>query len=272
MATDLASNSTIDHETPIEHMQGEPPSKRLRSEMGDSSPVSKPPTSEYGMMLGKLWDPEFSDVTVYVGSSRREYKLHRTIICAESEFLRRTCKSAKPAGGSHRVELRNISPATFDIILKWVYGCGYTVPEDYETSKFLDAYTAADYLSINSLKAEIMHQITSAIQVDVTKNRAVQDCTIQSPIHLMWRFAQVSSSKDFDTLQKPIQKFLALRGVNTEWVKGMASSVQENHNLFSGLIIDTLQKMIFSNFCQCCRLGLTYEPQKNCRGCDQKLC
>ncbi|RVD83539.1 uncharacterized protein DFL_007925 [Arthrobotrys flagrans] len=238
----------VDQETLSEHIHGEPPSKRLGSEMqGETSPA---PTSEYGLMLGKLWDPEFSDVTIYVGPSRREYKLHRTIICAESEYLRKACKSVKPGGSPHRVELRNIKSATFDIILKWIYSCGYNVPGDYEPSKFLDTYTTADYLSIHSLKEEIMHQITSIIQVDVMKNKATQDCTIPNPIHLMRRFAQVSSSKDFDVLQKPVQQFLALRGVNTEWVKGMAASAKNNHNLFNGLIIDTLQKVVFANFCQ----------------------
>ncbi|KAF3201818.1 hypothetical protein TWF192_005984 [Orbilia oligospora] len=259
----------IDQETPSEHIIVEPPSKRLKSEMqGETSPAPTP--SEYGLLLGKLWDPEFSDVTVYVGAGRQEYKLHRTIICAESEYLRKACKAMKPGGSPHRVELRNIKPAAFDVILKWIYGCGYNVPEDYEPSKFLDTYTAADHLCIHSLKEEIMHQITTTIQMDVVKNKATHDCTIQNPIHLMWRFAQVSTSKDFDVLQKPVQQFLALRGVNTEWVKGMAS-VKDNHNLFNGLIIDTLQKMVFSNFCQTCRLGLTYEPRKKCRGCDQKL-
>ncbi|KAK6334674.1 hypothetical protein TWF718_010123 [Orbilia javanica] len=258
----------FDQETPSEHINVEPPSKRLRSEMqGDKSPT---PVSDYGPMLGKLWDPEFSDVTVYVGAGRREYKLHRTIISAESEYLKKACKSTKPDGSPHWLELRSINPAAFDVVLKWIYGCGYSVPEDYDASKFLDAYTAADFLSVNSLKEEIMHQITGTIQVDVMKNRSTQECTIQNPIHLMWRFAQVSSSKDFDVLQKPVQQFLALRGVNTEWVKGMAS-VKDNHNLFNGLIIDTLQKMIFSNFCQTCRLALTYEPRNKCRGCDQKL-
>ncbi|EGX50321.1 hypothetical protein AOL_s00076g85 [Orbilia oligospora ATCC 24927] len=221
----------IDQETPSEHIIVEPPSKRLKSEMqGETSPAPTP--SEYGLLLGKLWDPEFSDVTVYVGTGRQEYKLHRTIICAESEYLRKACKAMKPGGSPHRVELRNIKPAAFDVILKWIYGCGYSVPEDYEPSKFLDTYTAADHLCIHSLKEEIMHQITTTIQMDVVKNKATHDCTIQNPIHLMWRFAQVSTSKDFDVLQKPVKQFLALRGVNTEWVKGMAS-VKDNHNLFN---------------------------------------
>ncbi|KAK6529863.1 hypothetical protein TWF281_009019 [Arthrobotrys megalospora] len=256
---------SVDPETISEH--AEPPAKRLRVEISETSPG---PSAEYGQMLGKLWDPDFSDFAVYVGLNLQEYKLHRTIICAESEFLKKACKSNKSGGSPRRVELRSIRTNIFEVVLKWIYGCGYDVPEDYEASKLLDTYTAADYLGVHSLKEEIMRKISGTIQVDVTKKKLTQECTIQNPIHLMWRFAQVSSSKDFDVLQKPVQQFIALRGINTEWVKGMAS-VKDNHNLFNGLVIDTLQKMIFSNFCQTCRLGLTHESRLNCRGCDQKL-
>ncbi|KAK6354398.1 hypothetical protein TWF730_008805 [Orbilia blumenaviensis] len=245
---------------------GEPPTKRLRSEMPERPPRS---TSEYGQMLGKFWDPEFSDIKVYVGVNLEEYKLHRTVICAESDFFRKACKYIKPSSSPRQIELPRIKTATFDNILPWMYGCGYRVPEDYDTSKLLDAYTAADYLGIDSLKEDIMQQIATTIHSDVVNN-STKDCIIQNPIHLMWRFSQVSSPKDFDMLQQPVKQFLALRGVNTEWVKGMAS-VKDNHNLFNGLIIDTLQKMLFSNFCQSCRLSLTFEPQKTCRGCDQRL-
>ncbi|UZO07114.1 uncharacterized protein OCT59_027412 [Rhizophagus irregularis] len=90
-----------------------------------------------------LKDDEYYDITIEVGEDPnvKIFRAHMIILCYRSPFLRRTLASNKK-NDSHvlaHIKLSNISPETFQIILKYIYGgiISLNKQEPSETSKIL---------------------------------------------------------------------------------------------------------------------------------------
>jgi hypothetical protein len=66
-----------------------------------------------------LKDDNYYDITIEVGngSNVKIFRAHKIILCYRSPFLRRTLSSNKKNALAH-IKLSNISPDTFQIILK----------------------------------------------------------------------------------------------------------------------------------------------------------
>ncbi|XP_059170913.1 uncharacterized protein LOC131952320 [Physella acuta] len=72
--------------------------------------------------IGKFWenvDDNFSDFTVCVEDS--QYRCHRFILGAVSEFFRALFRSGMQESEQNSVKLRNISSQTFELVLKAIY-------------------------------------------------------------------------------------------------------------------------------------------------------
>ncbi|GET64887.1 carbohydrate-binding module family 13 protein [Rhizophagus irregularis DAOM 181602=DAOM 197198] len=104
-----------------------------------------------------LKDDEYYDITIEVGEDPnvkifKIFRAHMIILCYRSPFLRRTLASNKK-NDSHvyaHIKLSNISPETFQIILKYIYG-GIISLNEQEPSETLKILSAADKLHLQEL-------------------------------------------------------------------------------------------------------------------------
>ncbi|GBC40645.2 BTB/POZ protein [Rhizophagus irregularis DAOM 181602=DAOM 197198] len=101
-----------------------------------------------------LKDDNYYDITIEVGngSNVKIFRAHKIILCYRSPFLRRTLSSNKKNDNvalAH-IKLSNISPDTFQIILKYIYG-GFISLNDQEPSEIFKVLVATDQLLLQEL-------------------------------------------------------------------------------------------------------------------------
>lgn len=77
---------------------------------------------------------EFSDFTIVCGGS--EWKVHRVILCAQSQYFRVICKECYWEGTSRRLELKEEDPDVIQAVLSFLY------TDDYETDGIGDSQNA----------------------------------------------------------------------------------------------------------------------------------
>ncbi|KAL2006817.1 hypothetical protein VTN00DRAFT_9485 [Thermoascus crustaceus] len=77
---------------------------------------------------------EFSDFTIVCGDS--EWKVHRVILCAQSQYFRVICKECYREGTSRRLELKEEDPDVIQAVLSFLY------TDDYETDVIGDSQDA----------------------------------------------------------------------------------------------------------------------------------
>ncbi|EXX68511.1 hypothetical protein GLOIN_2v1779084 [Rhizophagus irregularis DAOM 181602=DAOM 197198] len=101
-----------------------------------------------------LEDDEYYDITIEVGEDPnvKIFRSHMIILRYRSPFLRRTLSSNKKSDDSDltHIKLSNISPETFQIILKYIYG-GIISFNEQEPSEILRILIAADQLHLQEL-------------------------------------------------------------------------------------------------------------------------
>ncbi|GBC11516.2 BTB/POZ protein [Rhizophagus irregularis DAOM 181602=DAOM 197198] len=98
-----------------------------------------------------LDDDEYYDITIEVGEDPnvKIFRAHTSILCYRSPYLRRILASNKnrnkPENILAHIELSNISPEVFQIILKYIYG-GILSLNDQDTSEIFNTLLAASEL------------------------------------------------------------------------------------------------------------------------------
>ncbi|KAK6498151.1 hypothetical protein TWF506_004390 [Arthrobotrys conoides] len=136
-------------------------------EVGPEQPAmaatSRKPVLRYMLETG-----DFSDITIFVGSSTKKtpFNLHRSVICANSEFFKAACKPGIfKEGADQEIILPEIDPATFKRVVAWQYEQGYQVPW---SSGYYDLlmFQAADYLQIQPLRHEILNYLSNSCQLE----------------------------------------------------------------------------------------------------------
>ncbi|EWC46656.1 hypothetical protein DRE_04143 [Drechslerella stenobrocha 248] len=123
-------------------------------------PILKGPPIAEDSLLKLLKSQQFSDMTALVGTGQeaRVYNLHRNIMCTKSRYFQSTCQYQIQSGSAvPQVQLPEIFPPIFDIVLEWVYG-GILVLEAHQPL-ILSLYRAADFLQIHSLKLQIARRV-----------------------------------------------------------------------------------------------------------------
>ncbi|UZO09152.1 uncharacterized protein OCT59_029389 [Rhizophagus irregularis] len=101
-----------------------------------------------------LDDDEYYDITIEVGEDPnvKIFRAHTGILCYRSPYLRRYLASNKKNNDNvlAHIKLPNISPDTFQIILKYIYG-GIVSLNENDTSDIFKILVAADVLHLNEM-------------------------------------------------------------------------------------------------------------------------
>ncbi|EXX59806.1 hypothetical protein RirG_185720 [Rhizophagus irregularis DAOM 197198w] len=101
-----------------------------------------------------LDDDEYYDITIEVGEDPnvKIFRAHTGILCYRSPYLRRYLASNKKNNDNvlAHIKFPNISPDTFQIILKYIYG-GILSLNENDTSDIFKILVAADVLHLNEM-------------------------------------------------------------------------------------------------------------------------
>ncbi|RIA99034.1 hypothetical protein C1645_812023 [Glomus cerebriforme] len=102
-----------------------------------------------------LKDDEYYDITIEVGEDLnvKIFRAHMNILCYRSPYLRRELASNKKKNNDNvlaHIELPNISPEIFQVILEYIYG-GVLSLNGQDTSEFFKVLAAADKLYLQEL-------------------------------------------------------------------------------------------------------------------------
>uniref|UniRef100_U9UDJ9 BTB domain-containing protein n=1 Tax=Rhizophagus irregularis (strain DAOM 181602 / DAOM 197198 / MUCL 43194) TaxID=747089 RepID=U9UDJ9_RHIID len=101
-----------------------------------------------------LEDDEYYDITIEVGEDPnvKIFRAHTGILCYRSPYLRRYLASNKKNNDNvlAHIKFPNISPDTFQIILKYIYG-GILSLNENDTSDIFKILVAADVLHLNEM-------------------------------------------------------------------------------------------------------------------------
>ncbi|GBC26866.2 carbohydrate-binding module family 13 protein [Rhizophagus irregularis DAOM 181602=DAOM 197198] len=131
--------------------------------MGDNKFLSKLSQN----LLEILNDEEYYDITIEVGNDPnvRTFRAHMVILNYRSPYLRRilSTNKKKSDGTLVHIKLPNISPDTFQEILRYIYGGSLSI-EKYDTSDIIKILFAANELNLQEL--------VETLQLSVIENNA----------------------------------------------------------------------------------------------------
>ncbi|KAK6331384.1 hypothetical protein TWF730_004466 [Orbilia blumenaviensis] len=172
-----------------------------------SRPRKGPIISNFEPGVMKLLEMStFSDIVVLVGEDEKEYKLHRNIISVGSDFFEARCREGTFLEGKERViRLPEIDTESFDIIIKWIYRGGYTLPEFVDTDAFCRVFEAADFLRVQELKTEMQEKLVTRLTREFIANEK-NEKTIDDPLKLYNSIAANSAISDWHQLRRIADK------------------------------------------------------------------
>ncbi|KAK6515861.1 hypothetical protein TWF281_004452 [Arthrobotrys megalospora] len=230
--------------------------------------TKKTPNDDIGLVK-LINDPEFSDVTVLVGKTEKEYKLHRNIISHGSDFFKVCCREGKFMEGNQRlIRLPEIDTGAFDIVIRWIYNGGYFLPDRVKKTPFCKIHQAADFLGVRTLKKEMLEQV--AVRLFGEIEAEVQDETVENPISLFQGIAANSSISEWVELRRVADNifptwYLADKDL-FELAQGSGSRCLE-----SAVILDLYQELLERNFCTDCQNKVQHLNPLSCQRCKKSI-
>ncbi|KAF3927081.1 hypothetical protein AA313_de0204206 [Arthrobotrys entomopaga] len=241
-----------------------------------NQPNTNTGNANYGSLLGKLWDPDFADVTVQVGGCAQEYKLHRTILCSESPFFKAACKSNFQEGINRLIKLPTIKPQVFEKILVWLYTGVYELPADGNHATIASLYSAADFLGTLKLKQAVLEKIAYSLDRDINlclkKELELSKMEIRRPHYLLIPMARDSNVSEFEMFQPVMEVLVRYYRFEDSNLKNEAVR-EENNNLFWAALVESYCKFLHANFCSWCKseLKFTLESGDCCKICSRVM-
>ena len=145
-----------------------------------------------------LSDPEFSDMSLVVGGNAEIFKVHKAIICQNSDFFRAACKNDFKEKREGIITLSEIQPDILRIVLKWIYESEYTI-DGYNV---VDVFISADFLQMQPLKTTIFQAIIDDIN---SPNKGA----IGEPEEILRKLSEIATEADLMVLTRCIRDMIA---------------------------------------------------------------
>ncbi|KAF3278834.1 hypothetical protein TWF970_004378 [Orbilia oligospora] len=155
--------------------ESQPPTKDESAKMSDLSSGTEEGSAMDGSVLTYMFETrDFADVTVFVGATKKAFRLHRSVICSTSEFFQTACKTGTFKEGTTReIHLPEIDATTFEKVAAWQYEQGYDIQWSSGKSDLL-MFQAADYLQIESLRHEVLKHLAKVCETKLCELRKIK--------------------------------------------------------------------------------------------------
>ncbi|KAK6334415.1 hypothetical protein TWF730_003629 [Orbilia blumenaviensis] len=116
------------------------------------------------IVLNMLNDPTFTDMTVFVGSEKKVFKLHRAVICIFSDFFKCAIGPGNfREASSGVIELPEVDHIAFSKAVDWMYGGDYTW-FDSHNGWDVPAFEVANFLQLQNMRKAILNAIAASPQ------------------------------------------------------------------------------------------------------------
>lgn len=135
-------------------------------------------------------------VTIIVGEDKKEWKMPMSLLCFHSGYFQSALKGGFAEAKAKRVKLLDEKPATFEVVVNWLYthDVGVRVQDDSweehcaTIGKLLDTWILAEYLQMPRLQNTIIRlmsdQITKMPNIPYKKfNRVCQIVGRDTPLY-----------------------------------------------------------------------------------------
>ncbi|EPS45875.1 hypothetical protein H072_184 [Dactylellina haptotyla CBS 200.50] len=108
-------------------------------------------------------------VNMYLDTNEQVYKLHRVIICSQSQFFKTCLRDGFMEGASREIRLPEIKAGAFEVVVGRMYGEKIPLSWDNSVSddgleKLTDIFEAANFLLLEFIQREILVGLTEMFQ------------------------------------------------------------------------------------------------------------
>ncbi|EGX46050.1 hypothetical protein AOL_s00110g214 [Orbilia oligospora ATCC 24927] len=126
-------------------------STQVPSDSKDAStqtPIEKP------ILMKVLEDPQFSDITVYIGPSKETFHLHREILSFTSNFFKDFCTALRSSKTMivAQIYLPHLDPTMFRTIINWQYSGNLTLDLTSTPCPLTPLYRTIEFLKLPALR------------------------------------------------------------------------------------------------------------------------
>ncbi|KAK6495157.1 hypothetical protein TWF481_003185 [Arthrobotrys musiformis] len=118
-------------------------------------------------------DRETSDITLVVGKGRKEFCLHKPIICFQSSFVRTLVLAAERTGG-HKLPLPMVTPEAFEVLTRWMYGGGLHLEPEYGAN-VIEVFIGCKYLHLDDVRRKVLDHVTRVMERHLSKPVPLED-------------------------------------------------------------------------------------------------
>ncbi|KAF3931864.1 hypothetical protein ABW19_dt0206595 [Dactylella cylindrospora] len=243
------------------------PKKEVKKKPVKDDSRSKPPR-----LFNLFNNEEFSDVKVITDqkADRREFHLHRAVICNSSAFFKAACKSNFREGIKKEITLPEMESDVFEYIGKWLYGQSLE-SENLKEDATLRIYQAADFLQIPELKQEILEKLTGDLEADIEKKSTKYE-SINKPLELVEGICRTATVSEWTTLQRIVRLAIAKDALTSKDLIEHAKGERDGA-FFLPLLVGAYQKSITGAFCKHClpKFWSSLEDSCNCFHCNVEI-
>ncbi|KAF3941980.1 hypothetical protein ABW19_dt0209402 [Dactylella cylindrospora] len=252
-----------------------PQTKKAAAPQGVPRGVRGPPfVPARDSLLWLLRNHEYSDLVAIVGPEKRRYQLHQSIMCTKSLFFAVSCNYLmKMNPKTPEVDVPEILPPVFDIVLDWIYG--NVLALERHQSLILAIYRAANYLNIHSFKLQIARQVGRLLKHNRRNGTPISFDGFQV-VRGMFEFA--SSSEYFSSLRKCADELALSRNIPYELVhleKVREGEGSNGNTMFWVALAQSYQKALNATVCSECRQDVSTKrgarQNRMCCHCDSEV-
>lgn len=99
-------------------------------------------------------------VNIYLGEERKEFRLHRDLLCQRSEFFKASFKGHFKEAETQELALPDDTVESFELLVGWLYGAPVmSVPSEADLPAYFDLVVLAKKLCLEHLQNETMDHI-----------------------------------------------------------------------------------------------------------------
>ncbi|KAK6498152.1 hypothetical protein TWF506_004391 [Arthrobotrys conoides] len=123
---------------------------------------------EQSTLMKILENPQFSDITVYIGTSKTPFHLHREIISLTSNFFKDFCTALRTSKTTVVAEiyLPHLDPKIFKTVVIWQYSDTLHFSPTSTPAPLIPLYHTIEFLKVPTLRTKYFNILITSCRTD----------------------------------------------------------------------------------------------------------